>query len=180
VVGPRRIVLSGCSGGGKSTLLAELASRGHATIEEPGRRIVRAELAHGGDGVPWLNVTRFMDLALDLAIADFAAAPPRLTFFDRSVFDTATAMIRSGHRPDAARAALARCRYDRLVFLTPPWPEIFGADTERRHPLRAAISEYDALLAAFPANGYQVRMVPRLPVAARADWIEAELGMGGS
>lgn len=180
MVGPRRIVLSGCSGGGKSTLLAELARRGHATVEEPGRRIVRAELAHGGDGVPCFNPTRFMDLALDLAIADFGAAPARLTFFDRSVVDTATAMIRSGHHPDAARAALARCRYDPLVFLTPPWPEIFGTDAERRHPLHQAIAEYDALLAAFPANGYQVRVVPRLPVAARADWIEAERGMGGS
>ncbi|HEY5105435.1 MAG TPA: AAA family ATPase [Caulobacteraceae bacterium] len=38
------MVISGCSGGGKSTLLAELGRRGHATIEEPGRRIVREEL----------------------------------------------------------------------------------------------------------------------------------------
>ena len=36
----RFIILSGCSGGGKSTLLAELARRGFATVEEPGRRIV--------------------------------------------------------------------------------------------------------------------------------------------
>ena len=39
----RFIILSGCSGGGKSTLLAELARRGFATVEEPGRRIVIEE-----------------------------------------------------------------------------------------------------------------------------------------
>ncbi len=38
------VVISGCSGGGKSTLLAELSRRGHMTIEEPGRRIVAEEL----------------------------------------------------------------------------------------------------------------------------------------
>ena len=35
-------VISGCSGGGKSTLLMELARRGHAVVDEPGRRIVQA------------------------------------------------------------------------------------------------------------------------------------------
>jgi predicted ATPase len=52
----RFILLSGCSGGGKSTLLAELAQRGFATIEEPGRRVVREELASGGDALPWIEV----------------------------------------------------------------------------------------------------------------------------
>jgi predicted ATPase len=29
------VVISGCSGGGKSTLLSELQRRGHAVVEEP-------------------------------------------------------------------------------------------------------------------------------------------------
>jgi predicted ATPase len=36
------IVISGCSGDSKSTLLAELARRGFATVVEPGRRWPRA------------------------------------------------------------------------------------------------------------------------------------------
>ena len=35
----RFVVISGCSGGGKSTLLSELGRRGYGTVEEPGRRI---------------------------------------------------------------------------------------------------------------------------------------------
>jgi predicted ATPase len=31
----RFVVISGCSGGGKFTLLAELGRRGYATVEEP-------------------------------------------------------------------------------------------------------------------------------------------------
>ena len=130
MVAPRRIVLSGCSGGGKSTLLAELSRRGHATVDEPGRRVVKAELAHGGDGVPWLNLTRFMDLALQLAIADFGtAAHSGVTFFDRSVVDTASAMLRHAQQQadlaqwhdqaqDAATAGdwqLAASALDRIV-----------------------------------------------------------------
>jgi predicted ATPase len=47
----RFVVISGCSGGGKSTLLAELGRRGHTVIEEPGRRIVIEEM-NGGGSVP--------------------------------------------------------------------------------------------------------------------------------
>ena len=40
----RLVAISGCSGGVKSTLLVELACRGFATVEEPGRRIMSEAL----------------------------------------------------------------------------------------------------------------------------------------
>jgi predicted ATPase len=42
------VTISGCSSGGKSTLLVELRRRGFAMIDEPGRRIVAEELKRGG------------------------------------------------------------------------------------------------------------------------------------
>ena len=51
----RFVVISGCSSGGKSTLIAELGKRGHAVVDEPGRRIVKEELASGGSALPWLD-----------------------------------------------------------------------------------------------------------------------------
>lgn len=35
------VIISGCSGGGKSTLLSELSNRGYTVIEEVGRKIVK-------------------------------------------------------------------------------------------------------------------------------------------
>jgi hypothetical protein len=52
----RFVAISGCSSGGKSTLLAELGRRGHATVEEPGRRIVKQELAGEGSALPCIAV----------------------------------------------------------------------------------------------------------------------------
>ena len=54
----RFVVISGCSGGGKSTLLAELGRRGHTVIEEPGRRIVIEEMNNGGSALPWVDSRR--------------------------------------------------------------------------------------------------------------------------
>ena len=47
----RFVLLSGCSGGGKSTLFAELQARGYHVVGEPGRRVVKHELEKGGNAL---------------------------------------------------------------------------------------------------------------------------------
>jgi predicted ATPase len=54
----RLVVISGCSGGGKSSLLADLANRGHQVIGEPGRRAVQLKLA-AGLVLPWTDGDAF-------------------------------------------------------------------------------------------------------------------------
>jgi predicted ATPase len=70
VLSDRFVVLSGCSGGGKSTLLTEFARRGHAVVEEPGRRIVREETARGGGALPWVDAEAFLRRAISMALED--------------------------------------------------------------------------------------------------------------
>ncbi|WP_299775434.1 AAA family ATPase [uncultured Tateyamaria sp.] len=47
------ILLTGCSGGGKSTLLSALADQGFSTVVEPGRHIVSEELAGHDPSASW-------------------------------------------------------------------------------------------------------------------------------
>ena len=47
------VVLSGCSGAGKSSLLSELGRRGFPIYEEPSRQVVKEQLYIGGDALPW-------------------------------------------------------------------------------------------------------------------------------
>lgn len=125
----RFIILSGCSGGGKSTLLEALRRRGHGVVEEPGRRIVQQELATGGTALPWLDLAGFARRAVEMALADRAAMKdhPGLVFFDRGLIDAASALETAGGAPVLASLAEAH-RYNRQVFLTPPWPEIYEGD----------------------------------------------------
>jgi predicted ATPase len=168
----RFVVISGCSGGGKSTLLAELGRRGHDVVEEPGRRIVKQELESGGQALPWVDGAAFARRAIALALADRAAAEagPGWVFFDRGLVDAASALQQMTGEP--ALEALARPHpYHRRVFLTPPWPEIYGTDPERRHGLDAAIAEYERLQQDYPALGYEVLVLPKASVAERADFV---------
>ena len=71
---------------------------------------------------------------------------------------------------------MATIHYNRHVFVTPPWPEIYQADAERVHSFEDAVSEYDRLMEAFPLFGYDVVTLPKIDVAARADFVLAQLG----
>jgi predicted ATPase len=168
----RFVVISGCSGGGKSTLLAELAGRGYAVIEEPGRRIVQEELAGSGAALPWVDGAAFARRAIAVALADRMAAR-RLSgwvFFDRGLIDAAAALQHVTGEPALDRVGQLH-RYHRRVFFAPPWPALYATDAERRHDLQAAMVEYDRLLSAYPSLGYDVIILPKISVSERAGFI---------
>ncbi len=170
------VILSGCSGGGKSTLLEELARRRYATVEEPGRRIVAEEMATGGTALPWIDLTAFARRAIDMSLDDRDKASTHFgwTFFDRGLIDAACGLQHATGEP-ALDTFGEFHRYHPRVFLTPPWPEIYQTDADRRHGFDEAIAEYDRLLKAYAHLGYEAVILPKTPVAERADFILKEL-----
>jgi predicted ATPase len=170
------VVISGCSGGGKSTLLAALARRGHAVVPEPGRRIVAEETASGGTALPWIDMAAFARRAIDVALADrrAAAASEGWVFFDRGLIDAAAALQHLTGKP-ALEPLRQTNRYHRRVFLTPPWPEIYANDAERRHGLTEAMAEYERLREAYCDLGYETVVLDRTDVETRADILLASL-----
>jgi len=165
------VMISGCSGGGKSTLIGELARRGRAVVAEPGRRVIAEARAGDGTTLPWVDAAAFARRALEMSIADHQAARG-LTFFDRGVVDAAVAIAATG--AEMPVSALARFRYDRL-FLAPPRPEIYVNDEDRRHGLEKALLDYEQVRRAYLEAGYDPVPLPRDTVSARADFVLAAL-----
>jgi predicted ATPase len=170
------VTISGCSGGGKSTLVAELRRRGHTIVEEPGRRIVVQELRSGGRTLPWVDGIAFARRAIDVSLADRAAADVSSSwvFFDRGLIDAAAALQHLTGKPVVQNLGNTY-RYNRRVFITPPWPEIFVTDHERRHSLAEGIAECDRLMEVYPSLGYKVYVLPKVSVEDRADYVLAAL-----
>jgi predicted ATPase len=172
----RYIIVSGCSGGGKSTLLGELQKRGFAIAAEPGRRIVKQQLEAGGEALPWVNMAAFAQQAIEMALQDLADAErrPSVTFFDRGLVDAVAGLHHATGEP-MRLDLIAANRFHVDVFMTPPWPELYQTDSERRHGLEEAIAEYDRLVKLYPSLGYRVRLLPKISVAQRADYILSQL-----
>ena len=171
------VVISGCSGGGKSTLLAELARRGHMVVQEPGLRIVQEETLSAGSALPWVDLAAFLNRAIAMAQKDYAQAKRRgaaWVFFDRGLIDAAAA-IEELTGTSVLAAMTKRYRYHRRVFLAPPWPEIYVQNAERRHDMVASVAEFNRLERAYPMLGYEITLLPKIPVEERADFVLATL-----
>lgn len=170
------VVISGCSGGGKSTLLSELERRGYSIVLEPGRQIVKEQHAIEGDALPWINPRKFLDLVLSRYIYQFNSQEQtdQFIFFDRSIID---ALQLDFFQPKYFQNAAHNFRYNRLVFLVPPWPEIFTNDAERKHDFESAVKEFDELLIKYKNFGYEILLIPKVSVSDRADFILKTLGV---
>lgn len=167
-------VISGCSGGGKSTLVDALAAQGFGKSEEPGRQIVREELNTGGDALPWMNPVAFSEKCAELSMHryTFATQAGTVAFFDRSLIDAVSALVYE--EPDRAETHLQRlqqCRYACTVFMAPPWPEIFENDPERQHCFADAVAEYDRLVVTYTMAGYSVLFLPKSSLAERIEFV---------
>lgn len=170
------VVLSGCSGGGKSALLTALEGRGYAVVREPGRRIVQDEIAQNGNALPWIDLPAFAQRAIAMAKDDLDAAPVDRgwVFFDRGLVDAAAALEYATGAPALAQMTGDK-PYWKKVFLVPPWPEIFVSDAERAHGFEDAVAEYERLLRAYSDLGYEIALVPKTSVEARAEFILSQL-----
>ncbi len=136
-----------------------------------------SEMAGDGVALPWVDEAAFARRAVAMALEDRASASAHAgwVFFDRGLVDAASGLQHLTGEP--ALETLGRShRYHRRVFLTPPWPEIYATDAERRHGFDAALAEYSRLLAAYPPLDYEAVVLPRIGVAARADFLLASLG----
>lgn len=166
-------VITGGPGVGKTTLLQALAARGYHCVEEVARRIIREEMAAGGDALPWKNRERYRQLMLEGSVQVYREADPRVvTFLDRGIPDVMAAATLMGLPLSAAlMEAVRRYRYNRQVLLLPPWEEIYTTDAERKQSWQEALDTYTALKEAYTLAGYSLTEVPRLPVDERASFV---------
>lgn len=172
----RLVLISGCSGGGKSTLLTELGRRGYAVIEEPGRRIIAEETEETGAALPWVSMKAFAHRTIEMSRTDLAVAEQKgnLTFFDRGLIDAAVALEYSSG-VSLQETLGKKHHYFKTVFLAPPWPEIYCQDKERRHDLSIAMEEFGRLETAFYDLGYDISLLPKASLSARVDFVLSTL-----
>ena len=170
----RFVLITGCSGGGKSTLLDALSRRGFDVIAEPGRRVIAQERATNGTAFPWIDPHGFTLKAIAMARDDLSQMADRngVVFFDRGLLDAAVALrAQTGCCLEDVLGPKTQRIFHRTVFVAPPWPEIFGQDQDRKHSLSEAIDEYSRICTALNEYRYVPEELPKVSVATRADFV---------
>ena len=170
----RFFVLTGGPGSGKSTLIEQLRQLGHNVSVEAGRGVIQQQIAIGGQALPWSNPVLFAELMLSWEMRSYHLAESQagLVFFDRGVPDVAGYLrLLNLPVPQHVQRAAETLRYNRRVFIAPPWQEIFHADRERKQDFAEAVRTYDAMLATYTDYGYDFVEIPRAPVEERVRFI---------
>lgn len=173
---PPFYVVTGGPGTGKTTLLAELARRGHACVPEDARAVIQEQIAGKGLALPWSDAPSFAELLMQRSISTwhrFASARPAApVYFDRGVGDAFTCAGIVGHTlPAHLREQAGACHYRNPVFLTPWWPAIYTTDTERRQTIEEAERTEHAVVKTYTDLGYEIMRLPLANPVERADFI---------
>jgi len=177
---PPFYVITGGPGTGKTTVLAELARRGHTCVHEDARALIQEQVAIGGTAVPWADAPHYADLLMERSIATYRAQATVCSeqnaqspiFFDRGIGDAFTCADIIGHTLPVALCEQAKIyRYREPIFLAPWWPEIYTTDTERRQGREEAERTEHAVTKTYTDLGYRIVKLPLTTANERADFI---------
>jgi predicted ATPase len=166
---------------GKTTLLAQLASMGYATVEESARAIIAERLASGLSRRP--GPSEFAHQILSRDIEKYVAQPrmSKWIFFDRGLIDALGMLQEASPMPgEELQAILTKYPFHRSVFVLPPWEAIYTKDAERDQTYAEAVAVHEKCLRWYRVCGYDLREVPRLPVTQRASHVLEVLAARGS
>ncbi|AUV45695.1 AAA family ATPase [Citrobacter freundii complex sp. CFNIH9] len=169
-----RFILTGGPGSGKSTIIDTIIKRGFWCSKEAGRGVIQDQVNIGGDALPWANQTAFADLMLSWEMRSWheAEGHTQPCFFDRGVPDVVGYLRLSELTiPRHLENAIEKFRYNRIVFIAPPWREIYVQDSERKQSFDVAIATYHAMVKTYRMYDYQLIELPCVSVEERVDFI---------
>ena len=173
----RFFVLTGGPGSGKTTLADALRKQSVACVPEAGRRIIQTQREIGGRGLPWLDPAHYAEIEFGAGLVAFCEADAGLlTIFDRGILDpigflTVSKLVVPRHMHEAARTY----RYNRKVFIAPPWKEIYTQDEEREQSFELARATHDAMARVYEEAGYDLVRLPEDSVEARVAFVLATI-----
>jgi predicted ATPase len=163
-------VVTGGPGSGKSSLIAGLQASGYSRSYEAGRSIIQDQVAIGGRALPWVDPALFAEMMLCWELCSYQTAQREsgLVFFDRGVPDVLGYLrLLDLPVPEHMQKAASTFRYNRRVFIAPPWQEIYRVDRERKQDFEESVRTYQTMAATYTALGYDLVEIPRVSVDER-------------
>jgi len=160
-----RIVFTGGPSSGKTTIINELAKE-FTVVQEPARHLLSV---HGN--VLFTERERFQNLLEELCIENFNKYPN--AFYDRGLHDEIA--YRKHFNCEISDKLHAECKnlqYD-IVFVFPPWKEIFENDAIRKETFEEAAVIYDGIVAGYREYGLEPIVVPFGTVEERVNFIKS-------
>jgi predicted ATPase len=159
-------------------VLLELEKKGFSFAPEEARQIIQEQVRNGGNALPWADRESYTKLMLERSIESFKKHTPnrKPAFSDRGIPDTLSYARLIGLSDERyIRIACHHYRYASLVFIAPPWHEIYETDNERKQDFAEAVRTYEQLTVTYHECGYELLELPKLAPSDRAGFVLNQL-----
>lgn len=169
-------VITGGPGGGKTSLLETLASKGYDYVPETARQIIKERLSKGVTARP--DAKTFAREIFEQDWKNFISNSDRSSFlfFDRSFMDSACMLFDSDiDTYDKIKNTHLTNRYNNKVFIAPPWQEIYSNDSERDQSFEQSIEVYRRLKNWYEEHDYDIVILPKDTIQNRIKFILAQV-----
>ena len=100
----------------------------------------------------------------------------RICFFDRSIIDCiAYLKLNNLEITQEITDKIKTCNYNKNIFYTPLWEEIYTKDKERKENIKTAKSIEDAIINVYKKNKYTIIKIPKLSIKERVDFVISKI-----
>ena len=167
-------IITGGPGVGKTTLINDLVKRGYNCVPEVAREIIKNQVATGGNALPWGDTKEYSKRMLSYSIRDFKNLSQKedLYFFDWGIPDSLGYERLMNFEPNIELLnAVNEYRYNKRVFILPPWKEIYKTDSERKQDFDVAVETYHVMKKTYNDMGYSSIDIPCLSIEKRSGYI---------
>jgi predicted ATPase len=168
------ILITGGPGFGKTKLAERLSETGYRVGGEVARELIAEQQEAGGDVLPWKNLAAFQREVLDRRLAFYHAVPEgEIAFSDRGIPDQlAFSRYKGFSAPKILITAAQEYRYFPVVFVAPPWKDIYRQDEIRTETYDEASHLHDVICKTYVDFGYQLVDLPKVEVEGRVKFIK--------
>jgi len=173
----QKYIITGAPGTGKTAIINALIEKGYSCAEEISREIIAEQLIIGGDILPWKDQIAFENHIANLRKEQYLNRTDNKNyFFDRSSIDCiAYLKVNKLKTTTEINKIIKQCIFNKKVFITPFWEEIYINDSERVEDIKSAINIENSLIETYKSLGYNLVIVPKLSVSERVNFILSQI-----